>query len=222
MLASYLQYAQFAEWWYLRFYLPAWPVVAAAFAVAGWRLCGRVSPSGARLALLAVALGSALLGAGVAHRAAAFELWRGEQRYRDVGRWVADHAGADAVLFAVQHSGALAYYTGRTIARFDELPSDDLDRLCQQLAAAGRDVWLIADDWEEPEIRRRFAGQARGGLDWAPIAEARVGPARVRVYDLATPTRATGPALIAVATGGVWPWARDRRASAPGAARRAQ
>ena len=149
-------------------------------------------------------------------------MWRGEQRYRDVGRWVADHAGADAVLLAVQHSGALAYYTGRTIARFDELPSDDLDRLCQQLAAAGRDVWLVADDWEEPEIRRRFAGQARGGLDWAPIAEARVGPARVRVYDLATPTRATGPALIAVATGGVWPWARDRRASAPGAARRAQ
>ena len=55
----------------------------------------------------------------------------------------------------------------------------------EQLAAAGRDVWLVADDWEEPEIRRRFAGQARGGLDWAPIAEARVGPARVRVYDLA-------------------------------------
>jgi len=86
----------------------------------------------------------------------------------------------------------------------------------------GGNVWLIADDWEEPEIRRRFAGQARGGLDWAPIAEARIGPTRVRVYDLATPTRATGPALIAVATGGVWPWARDRRASASGAARRAQ
>ena len=182
----------------------------------------RWSPSGARLALLAVALGSALLGAGVAHRAAAFELWRSEQRYRDVGRWVADHAGADAVLLAVQHSGALAYYTR---AHHRPLRRDCRRTISigcvEQLAAAGRDVWLVADDWEEPQIRRRFASQARGGLDWAPIAEARVGPARVRVYDLATPTRATGPALCRGHRRRLAVGARSPR-SASGAARRAQ
>jgi hypothetical protein len=153
---------------------------------------------------------AALVGAADAERAGVFELWRGDQRYKDVGRYVAAHARPDAVVFAVQHSGSLAYYSGRTVARFDEVASGDLDRLCDDLAASGRDVWLVADDWEEPQIRARFAGQVRGRLDWAPIAEARVGTARVRVYDVATTTRATGPALIAVARGGVWPWARDR------------
>ncbi len=120
------------------------------------------------------------------------------------------HAGTTAALLAVQHSGALSYYTRRTIVRFDEIAADDLDRLCEGLAASGRDVWLVVDDWEEPLIRARFASQRRGRLDWAPIAEARVNGARVHIYDLATPTRATGPAFVPVAIGGVWPWARDR------------
>jgi hypothetical protein len=210
VLASYLPYARFAEWWYLRFYLPAWPVLAAACVAGVWTVTARRAPDLTRLGLVAAAAGAALVGAADAERAGVFELWRGDQRYKDVGRYVAAHARPDAVVFAVQHSGSLAYYSGRTVARFDEVASGDLDRLCDDLAASGRDVWLVADDWEEPQIRARFAGQVRGRLDWAPIAEARVGTARVRVYDVATTTRATGPALIAVARGGVWPWARDR------------
>ena len=189
---------------------PAWPVVAAACATAIWQLVSRWSPAGGRVAIAAAALVIALHGASLAQTYGVFDLWRGEQRYRDVGRWVDGHAGANAALLAVQHSGALNYYTRRTVVRFDEVAGDDLDRLCAALAADGRDVWLVADDWEEPLIRARFASQVRGRLDWAPIAEARVGAARVRVYDLATPTRATGPELVPVAVGGVWPWARDR------------
>jgi hypothetical protein len=210
VLASYLPYAQFVEWWYLRFYLPAWPIVAAAFAVLTWRTLSRWSGDAARLALPAGAAVVALIGATDAQARGVFDLWRGEHRYAAVGRYVQARAGADAVIFAVQHSGAVAYYSGRVIARFDEVAPDGLDQLCQSLAAAGRDVWLVAESWEEAEIRARFASQVRGRLDWAPIAEARVGTARVRIYDLATPTRATGPALVPVAMGGVWPWARDR------------
>jgi hypothetical protein len=152
----------------------------------------------------------ALIGATDAQARGVFDLWRGEHRYAAVGRFVKAHSGADAVIFAVQHSGAVAYYSGRVIARFDEVAPDGLDELCRSLAAAGRDAWLVAESWEEPQIRARFAGQRRGRLDWAPIAEARVGTARVRIYDLATPTRAMGPALVPVAMGGVWPWAHDR------------
>ena len=127
-----------------------------------------------------------------------------------MGRYVDGYAGRNAVILAMQHSGAVAYYSGRAIARYDEVPSDRLDAFCTALAAAGREVWLVVDQWEEPEIRARFATQRRGRLDWAPIAEARVGPARVHVYDMATPTRATAPALVPVASGGPWPWARQR------------
>jgi hypothetical protein len=209
-LASYLTYATFIEWWYLRFYLPAWPVLAAAIVAAVWQLLAAWSRDAARLTLAAAAVAvTALMTADVRDRQL-FELWRGNQRYAAVGRYVDGHAGRDAVILALQHSGAVSYYSGRAIARFDEVPSDMLDAFCTALAAAGREVWLVVDQWEEPEIRARFPTQRRGRLDWAPIAQARVGPARVHVYDMATPTRATAPTLIPVAAGGPWPWARQR------------
>jgi hypothetical protein len=214
VFASYLPYAQFVEWWYLRFYLPLWPPLAAALAVITWRWAGRASPEVTRLTLVGAAFVTAVAGAAYAGNRDVFELWRGEQRYVAVGAYIGAHATADAVVFAVQHSGAVAYYGHRGIARFDHVASDRLDRLCDALAATGRDVWLVVDGWEEPEFRARFATQVRGRLDWAPIAEARVGSARVRVYDLATPTRAVGPALIPVATHGPWPWVRRRAAAA--------
>ena len=208
VFASYLPYAQFVEWWYLRFYLPVWPVAAAALTVVVWRWAGRWSPEGARLAIVGAALVTALSGVTYADSRAAFSLWRGEQRYAAVGDYVRTHASDDAVIFAVQHSGAIAYYGERVIARFDDVATEAFDRLCLTLAASGRDVWLVVEDWEEPEIRTRFDSQLRGRLDWAPLAEARAGSARVRVFDLVTPTRATGPELIPVATRGPWPWAR--------------
>ena len=208
VLVNYLAYASFAEWWYLRFYLPAWPLLAAASAIVAWHGLARWSVDAARLAVVVAGLAAGLHGATQAHAFGVFDLWRGEQRYKDVGQWVNTHAGGDAVVVAVQHSGAQSYYTGRTILRFDELAADALDAMTDRLTAAGRPVWLVVDDWEEPVVRARFASQRRGRLDWAPLAEARVGAARVRVYDLADPTRATGPAFIAVAAGGPWPWAR--------------
>jgi hypothetical protein len=214
VFASYLPYAQFVEWWYLRFYLPLWPPLAAALAVVTWRWAGRGSPEAARLALVGAAFVTAVAGVAYAGNRDVFALWRGEQRYAAVGKHIRANAVADAVVFAVQHSGAVAYYGERRIVRFDHVASDGLDRLAEALAATGRDVWLVVDDWEEPEFRARFATQVRGRLDWAPLAEARVGSARVRVYDLATPTRAVGPALIPVATHGPWPWARRRAAAA--------
>lgn len=214
VFAGYLPYAQFAEWWYLRFYLPVWPLAAAALAVVTWRWAGRWSPAGARLSLVGAAFVTAVAGAAYAGNRDVFELWRGEQRYAAVGEHIRAHTNADAVVFAVQHSGAVAYYGERVVARFDYVAGGGLDQLCQALAASGRDVWLVVDDWEEPEFRARFATQVRGRLDWAPLAEARVGSARVRIYDLATPTRAVGPALIPVATRGLWPWARGHGAPA--------
>ncbi len=206
--ASYLVYAVFEEWWYLRFYLPAWPVLAAAAATAAWRVLARWHDDAAVLIVAGLALA---IGAGAVSRTAAvgaFELWKSEQRYAGVAAFVATQAPPDAVVLSVQHSGALAYYAGRTIVRWDYVPPDGLDVICERLAANGRTPWLVVDDWEEAPFRQRFAGTVRGRLDWAPVGEARVGAARVHVYDLATPTRAVGPALVPVRTAWSWPWAR--------------
>ena len=212
--ASYVLYAEFEEWWYLRFYLAAWPVLAAAASVAAWRVLARWSDDGAVLvvALATMALGSA----GVTHAddVATFRLWKGEQRYAAVAAFVDAQAPRDAVVLAVQHSGAVSYYAHRAIGRWDYIDPAGLDAFVSRLAADGRVTWLVADDWEELPFRQRFAGDTRGHLDWAPLGEARIGASRVRVYDLTTPTRAVGPALIPVATASPWPWARLHRPAA--------
>jgi hypothetical protein len=213
---SYVVYAVFAEWWYLRFYLPAWPVLAAAAAWAAWRVLARWSDDAAPLIVTGLALAIGATGVRDAAEVGAFELWKSEQRYAAVGEFVRANAPADAVVLSVQHSGAVAYYAGRTIGRWDYVPAGALDAFCARLATEGRATWLVVDDWEEPPFRQRFAGEVRGRLDWAPAGEARVGTARVRVYDLTTPTRAVGPALIPVITTLSWPWTRIH---APGTAK---
>ena len=213
---SYLVYAVFAEWWYLRFYLPAWPVLAATAAWAAWRVLARWSDDAAALIVAGLALAIGATGVRDAAEVGAFALWKSEQRYAAVGEFVRATAPPDVVVLSVQHSGAVAYYARRTIGRWDWLPAGALDAFCTRLAASGRATWLVADDWEESLFRQRFAGEVRGRLDWAPVGEARVGTARVRVYDLTTPTRPVGPALIPVTTALSWPWTRIR---APGTAK---
>ncbi len=208
VVASYLVYAVFEEWWYLRFYLPAWPVLATAAAVAGWRALARWHDDGAAMAVVAVALTIGVSGVSRTAAVGAFDLWRSEQRYAATAAFVAAEAPRNAVVLSVQHSGAVAYYSGRTIARWDYVTPGALDDFCAGLAAAGRAAWLVVDDWEEAPFRQRFAGDRRGRLDWAPLGEARVGAARVRVYDLTTPTRAMGPALIPIRSAWSWPWRR--------------
>lgn len=208
ILASYLPYAVFAEWWYLRFYLPAWPVLATATVVLVWRLLHRASPDAAPL--VALALTVAVAGSALRHTIAqdVFELWRGAQRYPAVAAWVRETAPPGAVIWSVQHSGALAAHGAATVARWDYVAPDALDTRVTDLAARGRVSWVVLDDWEEAAWRQRFDGQRRGRLDWAPLAEARVGTARVHVFDLTAPTRAVAPALIRVVHGGPWPPAR--------------
>ena len=208
ILVSYLPYAVFAEWWYLRFYLPAWPVLATATVVLAWRLLHRVSRDAAPLAVLALAVAIAGPGLRLTSAQDVFDLWRGAQRYPAVATWVRDSAPANTVLWSVQHSGALAANGATTVARWDYLAPEALDARVEALAARGRASWVVLDDWEEAAWRQRFAGQVRGRLDWAPLAEARVGTARVHVFDLTTPTRAVAPALIRVVYGGPWPPAR--------------
>lgn len=205
---SYLPYAHFEEWWYLRFYLPAWPLLAAAVVAIAWTL---LAPLADRLAPLVVLLAAALVARGgltIADDAGVFGLWAGAQRYPAAAAWVRAHAPADALVLAVQHSGALADGAGRTIGRWDYIAPDALDTTVERLAARGRAVWLVVDSFEEGPFRSRFAGTRRGPLDWAPLAEMRVPGERVHVYDLSTPTRATAPEVVPVRGGGPWPWAR--------------
>lgn len=208
LAVAYLPYARFEEWWYLRFYLPAWPVVAAAAAGGAWALLRHASADAAPLVVLVAALAAGATGLRVAAEAGVFRLWEGAQRYPAVAAFVREAAPPGALVLAVQHSGALHYDAPAVVVRWDYLPPDRLDAFVADALARRRAVWLVADDLEEAPFRTRFSASPLGALQWAPLAEARVGPSRTRIYDLTTPTRAVAPALIRVVDGGPWPWSR--------------
>ena len=201
VLASYLPYAQFVEWWYLRFYLPAWPVVAAACRGRRWRLAGALVAGRAAASLIA--------GGGAGHRPAwrrrraqassVFDLWRGEQRYADVGRWVDGHAGTQrrAPGRAAQRLGGLLHAAARSPASTRLPPTISIGcasgagRRRPRRLARRRRLGRAADP---RALRQPAARRASTGRRSPRRASARP---RVHIYDLATPTRATGPALIA-------------------------
>ena len=55
--------------------------------------------------------------------------------------------------------------------RYDWLVEDHLDAAVHDLATRGYHAYVVVDDWEETEFRRRFAPHSRlGRLDWPPLA----------------------------------------------------
>ena len=111
VLAAYLPYVVFDDWWYIRFLLPALPVVVAFFAIAAVRGIVRLGGA-ARLAALgaATALIAALWIHGARERSV-FELKSLEQKYPAAGRFVANRLPTRAIVLAGQESGSVRYYS---------------------------------------------------------------------------------------------------------------
>ena len=194
----YFFYLPFDDWWFLRFLVPAVPVVFLLCTGAVARAAGTsATVCAAALAAFTVIIASHairfidtrdLLGIG-----------RGEQRYTEPALHLARTAAPDAVIFAMQHSGSLRYYTGRLIVRWDALDPAWLDRAVAFLRGRGIDTYLVVEKWEEERVRSRFAGQQTlGDLDRGPIATARGGD--VRIYSVGAGTGPQVPFEIPVAT----------------------
>jgi hypothetical protein len=181
---SYLFYATFNHWFYLRFLLPAYPallvLMVAALRWLAWKL-----PFDARVpAAAVVCAGMIPFGVNLARREGVFNVATFEQRYVRAAHEVASRTPAEAVVLSVQHSGSVRYYANRTTLRYDWLKEDALDGALRDLAAKGRRAYLVVDDWEEKEFRDRFSPASRAGrLDWAPIARVPGSP-EVRIFDL--------------------------------------
>ncbi len=183
VLACYLPYAPFEEWWYLRFLLPAIPVLLVLAASVLVRLAS-AAPAIVRVPLVAAGVG--LLAwhyVATAVERSAFDLDRLESRYVAAGAFASRMLPERAVLLSVQESGPLRMYGRRTTLRFDHLDSTGLDAAVEFLDREGYRPFFVLEAWEEARFRERFAASSPLGLlDWPPRAE--VGrPVRVRFYD---------------------------------------
>ena len=183
VLASYLAYSPFEEWSYLRFLLPALPILLVLAADVLLRPLSHL-PAAARLpavtACVALLAGCYLV---IAEQGGAMLLRSLEQRYAAAGAYVARAMPPSAVLFSVQESGPLRLYGQRTTIRFDFIEPDGLDRAVAFLQQAGCQPYFALEDWEEAQFRTRFAAAGTlGRLDWPPAAEIG-GLVKVRLYD---------------------------------------
>jgi hypothetical protein len=167
---SYLPYAVFAEWSYLRFLLPAFPFV---FVAIGGLLTAALLrlPALIRAPLLLCTL--AAVGSFNVVRAQheqAFNMHRYESRYRLAGRYLDSALADSAVIVAVQESGSARYYTSRPVLRWDWL-DPDLDTAIAALRMKGFHPVFAVEDWERPDLTRKNPVSANARLDWRPRAE---------------------------------------------------
>ena len=98
-----------------------------------------------------VVMGLALYGI---RYSAAFTL--DERRYTRVAEYVMQ-LPPRAVFVTLLHSGSIRYYTGRDILRWDLVDPASFDTAVDYLKDRGHDVYVIADDGDVAEFKRRVA-----------------------------------------------------------------
>jgi len=178
---SYLPYGVFREWSYLRFLLPAFPLVFVAIGALVTEATLRLPAALRGIGFLAALTVACSVNVERAEREQAFNMRRYESRYRLAGLYLDQVLPPDAVIVSVQQSGSARYYTGRPILRWDLLGAD-LEAALSALRSAGRHPFLLVEDWEAPDLRTRFPTSAGARLDWRPRAEFG-DDTRVRLFD---------------------------------------
>jgi 4-amino-4-deoxy-L-arabinose transferase-like glycosyltransferase len=194
IVATYLAYTVFEDWWYIRFLLPALPILLALGVAVALRLTEWLPPVGGgsiggrsiAAVILCVALGGWYV--HVARARQVLDLQSLESRFAITGRHAGRMLPSNAVVLSVQQSGSVRFHGGRDTIAWDAIPPHDLDRTIATIRSAGRVPVIVLEDGEEPAFRRRFSTQRFGGLDWPPQVEIHA-PVRVHFYDPAARDR---------------------------------
>jgi hypothetical protein len=184
---SYVFYRPFGrdEWTYLRFLLPAYPVLLVLAVAVTIEVAKRAIGPGTAATSIAVIICVALSGwqARESVRRGALTARVSERRYLDVGRYIEATLPRNSVFIARLHAGSIRYYSGRLTMNYDWLERRWLDDAIGELTTRGYRPFIVVEQDEEPGFRERFAElNTLGELDWPPMAE-RTETVRVRIYD---------------------------------------
>lgn len=206
LFACYAFYLPFDNWTYLRFLLPAIPLLLILSGAVVLHLTQRLPSPFSRWLVAAVCL--------------AVMAWRwdsagiqpprlNDRRFAVVGEFVRDELPPNAILLSMQHSGSVRYYSGRLTLRWDLLHPEWLDRTLTFLRTKGYRPLLLLEEWERPLFTERFAAHTKlGALDWQPAATYS-GEIRTDIFDPADQGR-SGPPGETRTIGSVPPIAKAR------------
>ena len=159
VLACYVWYMPFDNWTYLRFLLPALPLLLAAAAATLLMLVRRFDLPNGTVAAMALAL----VCAGLWQGREAFSLAAGEARYRaaaDVVRTLPPNA----VVISNLHSGSIRSYADRITLRYEWLGEDEYNDALRTLREHGHPVYTLLDGDEVATFRQRYERVA--DLSW--------------------------------------------------------
>ena len=182
LAASYLFYQPQEGWTFLRFLLPAFPLMFGAVGVLIVAASARVQKpilSGGIAALVCLLACVRL----APYMNDVLSLGEGEDRYVAVAQYVERALPPNAVVFAKQHSGTIGFYSGKPTLRHDWFTTGRFQHALVWLRDRGYRPYLVLENWEEEEFRRRFGTDtALGRLHLRVLAEYR-GGVDVRIYD---------------------------------------
>jgi hypothetical protein len=172
VIGSYLVYAVFDDWSYVRFLLPAMAVFAifAAVALAAW--IERWPIAWRAPILFALLLGVTAHGLFTARSHDTFKLADQLRRVSRVAGFMDGGVPYQAVILAGEQSGAMRYYTHRSILRWEAATPEALTSAIAALEQKGRPVYVVLDAWENELFRKKFSTVPAVSLNWPPVLEA--------------------------------------------------
>jgi len=172
VIGAYLVYAVFEHWSYLRFLLPAMAVLAIFAGIELSRWIERWPVAIRCPVFLLLMLGLVAHGLLVARSFDAFKLKDQLRRVEQVAQAIAHTAPPNAVVIAGEQSGAMRYYTGRSILRWEAATPATFPRAIETLLKAERPIYIVLDAWEMELFRAKFPDVGPAELDWPPMLEA--------------------------------------------------
>jgi hypothetical protein len=183
---EYFSFQVFDAWWFLRYFLPVWPLLMIGLAAVIYAI-GRRSAAAALLCAVVTA-GLGAHGIYQATTRKVFELGRADWRFAGAGSLVRGSTEDRSVVFSFLHSGTIRYYAGRFTLKFDYLDRDWLDRSVEWFQQKGIHVYALLEESEVEQFRSWFANQTTLDRLSYPVFEYRTDPTTIRLFDLSDPS----------------------------------
>lgn len=160
------------DWWYLRFLMPSFPPAIIIMLLTTRAAIARWPASSLRMAGWLAAGLVVVWGVYWGDRKRILSVGRGERIFRDAAVWADAHLPPNAVITAMQTSGALFHYTKRTIVRWDQFDPAKFTVIERACAAAGRPIFAVLYPFEVEEmLKQRLPGRWTqvGAVEYATI-----------------------------------------------------
>jgi hypothetical protein len=145
-------------WWYLRFILPAFPILILGMLVVFQKLPIK-SPFYQTLILAGVLAVVATWELKLVRRLNAAAVIDIEHTYPLISDWTQKNLPPESAIFSMQVSGALYYYTDFLLTRWDQIENGRVEALISMLQEKHRPIYAVLYEYEIKDALDRLGGE---------------------------------------------------------------